>query len=47
MEIAGCGMVDPNVFEAVDRELGLDPGAQARYTGLTGLPSASAWTAWR
>ena len=37
VEIAGCGMVDPNVFEAVDRELGLDPGAQARYTGLTGF----------
>ncbi len=25
MEIAGCGMVNPNVFEAVDRELGLQP----------------------
>ena len=37
VEIAGCGMVDPNVFEAVDRELGLDPRSQARYTGLTGF----------
>lgn len=37
VEIAGCGMVDPNVFEAVDRELGLEPGVQARYTGLTGF----------
>ena len=37
VEIAGCGMVDPNVFEAVDRELGLNPKEQARYTGLTGF----------
>lgn len=37
VEIAGCGMVDPAVFEAVDRELGLNPDVQRCYTGMTGF----------
>lgn len=37
VEIAGCGMVDPAVFEAIDRERGLEPGERSLYTGLTGF----------
>lgn len=39
VEIAGCGMVDPNVFEAVDRERGWSPAWRACYAGLPGSPS--------